>query len=398
MMDLYTQEKNCCGCTACKNVCPKNAICFVENSEGFLYPQIDSSLCIECGLCKKVCDFQNDNRDMHAVPTVYAAKHTDKQVINHSTSGGAFTAISDVILRENGVVYGVEIDENLHVKHGRAVNAKQRDAFCGSKYVQSDLSDIFEKVTEDLKNGKEVLFTGTPCQCAGLKSYLKTIHAPIDNLLLCDLVCHGTPSPLMWREHMASIRKKYKSSVAAYACRSKVAGWHSHTEVVLLENGKIRYQSPFVQKNKDIFYSHLALREACYSCPYTNIQRASDITIADFWGIEKTFADFDDNTGVSLLLLNTEKGKHVFHAIKSVLEWRQSDINACLQPQLQHPVSRPNNRQDFWADYYTHGYAYIIKKYTKCNAKAQSKAIFIKALQKLRLLDLVLLCKGRGRK
>jgi len=215
MINLFSDKSNCCGCSACFSICPKNAISMLPDEEGFLYPHIDTTKCIECGLCKKVCAFQSPYDVTKSNPqlNVYAVKHRNEDVRQYSQSGGAFTALSDVTLSEGGVIYGATFGNDWHVKHGRAQTPAERNCFRGSKYVQSDLDSIFYQVERDLNQGEKVLFSGTPCQCAGLKSFLLFKKIDLSNLLLVDIVCHGTPSPLLWSDHLKSLEKKHKSKI-----------------------------------------------------------------------------------------------------------------------------------------------------------------------------------------
>ena len=202
MEQVYQHKKDCSGCTACQNVCPNNAITMQPDSEGFLYPVIDQKNCINCNLCRNICPFTNsEGLKNGGQQTCYSCVHRDEAVLKNSTSGGAFTALSDYILENGGVVYGADFDRDYNVCHSRAVTKEQRDRQRVSKYAQSDLQGVFFKVKEDLQNGKTVLFTGTPCQVAGLKAFMPR-HLTA-NLYLCDLICHSIPSPLIWKEYKA---------------------------------------------------------------------------------------------------------------------------------------------------------------------------------------------------
>ncbi len=347
---------------------------------------------MNCGLCKKVCSFQGgyeksqDITDLH----VYAVKHKDEDVRKSSTSGGAFTAISDYVLDKNGVIYGVAFDDEFDVEYQRATTREHRDRFRGSKYVQCDLNSIFKQVKTDLSKGVNTLFTGTPCQCAGLKSYLNMTETSTQHLVLCDIVCHGTPSPILWREHIESCKARNKSKIKRYNCRSKVEGWHEQNDMVVYENGKVDYKTASSQEHRKIYFLHTALRPACHECKYTNLQRCSDITIADFWGIEESFPEFDDNKGVSLMLLNTLCGNRVFNEIKHILDYKRSNPTDCLQPQLQYPTRQSPKRNEFWNDYYSKGYRYIVRKYTDCGYKQRVKAAIRGFLKKTRLLKIAI--------
>lgn len=389
MIELFIDKNNCCGCTACMSICPNSAITMDTDKEGFKYPIIDAEKCIECNLCKDVCSFQNgyDISMNLSEPLVYAVKNNDESIRMSSTSGGAFTAISDYIIENHGVIYGVAFDDDFNVVHQRAENQEQRDKFKGSKYVQSELGDIFLQINQDLKENKDVLFTGTPCQCSGLKTYLNATNIITEKLVLCDIVCHGTPSPLLWRDHIESCEKKANSKLKEYYCRSKILGWHGHNEMVVYENGKSDYRSLTSQKHKNVFYSHNGLRPSCHNCKYTNLERCSDITMADFWGIEKSMPDFDDNKGVSLLLINTYKGSEIFNKIKYKVAYKKSNTRDCLQPQLQYPAKASPKREKFWMDYYNKGYSFVVKRHTQLSIKNQIKIKVSLVLKKLKILN-----------
>ncbi len=370
MISCYDKKEECCGCSACKYICPFHAIEMVPDTEGFLYPVINQDICIDCNKCKQVCAFHNYINKSKNTALVYAVKHKSDSIRLNSTSGGAFTAFSDFFIDSNGIVYGVELDDNFYVKHSKATTKDIRNKFRGSKYVQSDLNTTFLEISKMVLDNL-ILFSGTPCQVDALLSYLKSKSLDNINLYTIDIICHGTPSPLMWKHHVLDLSKR--SKILKYSFRSKVKGWHGHNELVEFSNYKSDYLSPRSQKHKYIFYANYALRPCCHNCKYTNFNRVSDITIADFWGIDKSNPDFDDNKGVSLVLLNSEKGNFVFNKIKDDLILVQSNTIDCLQPQLQHPTMPSTKRNEFWDDYYKHGYNYICRKYTNYNIKGYLK-------------------------
>ena len=223
--------EDCCGCTACASICSHDAISMKPDTLGFLYPEVDMEKCVDCGLCEKVCAF-NDNYDTSlnlSQPDVYAARHKNMKEIEASQSGAAFVALSDWILEQGGVVYGAGYSEHFRVVHKRATTKKERDEFRGSKYVQSDLNIVFRQVKDDLKMGLLVLFSGTPCQTAGLSSYIGGRLR--DNLYLMDIVCHGVPGPFVWKDYLRYLEQKEKMSITAVNFRDKSkAGWRSHVE------------------------------------------------------------------------------------------------------------------------------------------------------------------------
>ena len=386
MIELFTDKKDCCGCTACKSICSKKAITMQPDEEGFLYPIINKVLCVECGMCKTVCPLQKEvNLQCHlSKPLIYALKHKSEEVIMSSSSGGAYTAISDYALNTSGNIYGVQFNKDFTVHHVKASTKNGRDAFKGSKYVQSDLGDVLLEVKRDLVAGRTVLFTGTPCQTAGLSMFLESVDTT--NLILNDIICHGTPSPLIWREYVKFIKRKYNSNLKAYTFRFKEKGWRGYNVKVVFEDGKIKLNSRDIKIYVKIFSSALALRPSCYYCKFANMNRPSDITIGDFWGIEKCMPEMDDNKGVSLVIVNTVKGEKVFEQIKASICFKQSNPADCLQYNLQQPTKQPLKRDQFWKDYQTKGFVYVSKKYIGYGSLGRIKSLVAKILRRIGLL------------
>ena len=360
-MIKIVDRADCCGCTACASVCPKNAISMVEDAEGFKYPQIDEDACVSCGLCLKTCPIAVRPEEYESnVKKAYALKHKDKEVLKNSTSGGAFTAISDFVLDLGGVVYGAAFDENMVVRHIRAESVDERNAMRGSKYVQSDLKNTFSLVKKDLKEGKRVLFSGTPCQVDGLKHYLGSYH---HNLTCVDLICHGTPSPKLLKAHFELLERKYHSKVSGYSFRPKRWTWHVHRETVTFKNGKKRHSTPYTDLWRTIYYSRLANRPSCHSCRYSNLSRPGDLTIADCRGIDKIYPDFGSNEGVSLVFVNTDVGEKVFGEISDRVMAMPVSLDDVMQPPLRAP-SMPNERRGEFMDvYFKNGYKKAIDSY-----------------------------------
>lgn len=383
MISIYDKMENCCGCTACKSICPQNAIKMKPDTEGFLYPLINQELCIDCGICIETCAFQKgyDISQNYKIPEVYALKHKSSIVRKSSSSGGAFTAISDYILSIGGIIYGATFDENIRVIHKRANTVEGRNSFRGSKYVQSDLSNVFEQVKTDLLEEKPVLFTGTGCQVAGLKKYLLKSKVNIEKLFLVDFICHGTSSPLIFKDYISLLEKKHRSKVIQYYFRSKVNGW-GHTEEVIFMNGKHDYTSTLSKIHKKLFYSNLCIRPSCHVCRYANKTRPSDITMADFWGIENYFPEFKDFLGVSAIIVNSYKGSKIFANITKSIDYKLSNIEACAKKQrnLNKPTIVNPRREEFWYDYNKYGFIYNAKKYAGYSYKGRFKELIKKIL------------------
>lgn len=338
------QKQNCSGCTACYSVCAAGAISMLEDAEGFLYPEVNKDKCTDCGLCNKVCPFTKREPNLKANITSYATKHLSKEVLNESASGGMFTALSDYVLTLGGVIYGAAFDNEFNVVHIRAEDAANRDKMRGSKYVQSNLNTTFKSIKEDLKSEKYVLFTGTPCQVDGLKAYLKKDY---EKLFCCDLICHGSPSPKVWKAYVEFLENTCHSKLVSYKFRPKKFGWYQHNELSVFESGKEFHSCAKSNLFRDLYYSRLIMRLACHNCKYTNLSRPSDITIADCRGIDKVVKDFGAYEGASLVLINTNKGEKLFASVQENLKSCKVDIGELLQPPLKNP-SKPNSKRELF--------------------------------------------------
>lgn len=391
MEQVFEKKELCCGCSACKNICPKTAISMRPDEKGFLYPVIDQKLCIDCGLCRKVCPFPQGfvHPDVLPSPSVYAAKNRTEQVRMTSSSGGLFVPLSDLILSRGGVVYGARFDENHRVVHARAKTREERDLFKSSKYVQSDLNGVFQDIAADLKNGIEVLFSGTPCQAAGLQTYLDKRKIDKGSLAVCDFVCHGAPSPLIFEAYQAFMEQKYGSKIKSLTFRAKSTIKSTQDMRIAFENGTV-YQAPSAWEDPyyRMFLNNLILRPSCYQCTFTTTKRASDITLADFWGVEKAFPQFADKKGESLALLNTSKGEALFQAVLPQLEVIEPSLEHCVKgnPNLKHPSSCKQPLEQFWDEYESRGFGFVVQKYGRRTAKERVKAIIVKTLEATGLL------------
>lgn len=380
-MQLFNRKENCCGCTACANICPINAISMQSDDEGFLYPYINSELCINCEICAYVCPFRNNiNINGYFLnPIVYAVKHKANNVRMVSSSGGAFTAITDAIIKNNSLyaIYGAIFDKtaDFFVRHERASTSTERDSFRGSKYIQSNLGSIFKTIYQDLISERTVLFSGTPCQTAGLYNYLEQhinteeIGKFTQQLYLIDLICHGVASPFLWNKYIQYLQSKYKSKLKEYIFRAKEIGWHGYNIKLLFNDGTAKTNTFCAKIYSRLYSSGLIIRPACYECRFANTLRPSDITIGDFWGIERIFPMLDDNKGISLVIINTIKGNLLFERIKDDIEYYQCNINDCEQSNLKKPTRLPPKRNRFWKMFRKYGFNYIILKSAYCNFK-----------------------------
>lgn len=335
----------CTGCSACANICPKNCISMVSDDYGFLYPQINNDKCINCSICEKTCPVLNKKEQEISNEVIsYAAKTNNENIRKQSSSGGIFSVIAENILENDGIVYGAAFDENFVVKHISVSSLDGLDLLRRSKYVQSDLNNSFKTVESNLKNGKPVLFTGTPCQVEGLLAYLKKTY---DNLITMDFVCHGVPAPNVWEYYKTLLENQYKSSITNISFRDKSLGWKTYSMRVEFENGNVYCTAFGNDPYMKAFLANLDLRDSCYSCKFKNTKHKSDITVADYWGIDKTTPEIDDDKGLSLLLVNTEKGVSLLSDIEKELTLTKTDVeksfnyNPCIIKSAQeHSFSR----------------------------------------------------------
>ena len=337
----------CTGCTACYNACPISAIEMKENKEGFLYPAVDYSKCIKCGKCISICPAINQTADLDDESVdVYVAYNTDDKIREKSSFGGVFTLIAENILNDGGIVYGAAFDDNWNVIHKRMDNITDLDLLRGSKYVQSNLCDAYSRCLNDLNNGRQVLFSGTPCQIAGLYAFL---GEPYDNLFTVDIICHGVPSPLVWRKYLAE--RFEVSSIKSINFRCKTNGWSNYSVKIESEN-KLAYEE---RHNEDIFMrgflGDLYLRESCHNCRFKSVGRISDITLADAWGVEEFKPELYCKTGTSMVLIQNERGKKLLDDISKYLEISNVPVSVVMKynSAVNKSVPKHKNREIFFS-------------------------------------------------
>ena len=323
MKQVYLNKTDCSGCTACSHMCPEKAITMEPDQEGFLYPVINQDMCSGCGCCTEICSFtHHQNLKNKGSQACFSCISKEETVLKASTSGGAFTALSDSILDQNGVVYGADFDEEFKVYHSRAVTKAERDRQRVSKYAQSNLHQVFHQVEADLNEGRRVLFTGTPCQVAGLKSYLGRDD---DHLLTVEVACHGVPSPGLWNDYVQALGNRYGGKVTLVKFRDKVRSWRCYNFTFEIEQ-KITISIPYVRDPyMALFVQDITLRPSCYSCTARNGRSGSDITLADLWNIAEVCPGLNDDKGPSLVLANTEKGLRFLDGLMMVpVDWQSA--------------------------------------------------------------------------
>lgn len=333
-MHLFNTKKSCCGCTACESICPKYAITMLPDENGFVYPHIDYSKCINCNLCQKVCSYQN-NLPSSSAKNVFAAvsQNTD---LSTSASGGLFASLAQSMLNDNGIVYGSAMlyeNEQLHVRHLKVTSIEHLNLLKGSKYVQSNMHGIYSEVLADLKHGKTVLFSGTPCQVAGLKGFLQKDYS---NLYTVDIICHGVPSEQLFQQYIAFEESKHNLKITDFRFRDKNQGWKLHGSMTFNTNETI-YFEPENSSYYQLFLNSYTYRENCYSCPYASDHRPGDITIGDYWCIELVHPELltenggmiDHEKGVSCMIVNNDKGNELLSKYGSDIKcWKSSYENA----------------------------------------------------------------------
>lgn len=351
---------DCVSCGACYAVCNNDAIRLIKNEEGFLGSLINNSKCKDCNLCKQICPALNDVSKNPKSNDVWAFKAND-ETRKKSASGGAFMALAERVIKQKGVIYGAVQNQEFSVAHVRVENLKDLTLMQGTKYVVSDISDCYTKLVKDLNSGKTVLFSGTPCQIDAVNRYVKMRKLPIDNLYTIDIICHGVPSPTIYDEYIEWMESKEKSKIIEYKFRSKKLGWRGNTTYVKFANGKELFNDKKSAAYMNLYYSNNVTRNSCYSCNYTTHERVSDITISDYWGIEKLDKTFEDELGVSMVIVNSDKGKELFTSVEG--DKLVGNIAVANQPQLTNPVSCQMGREAFWEDFNTRGIEYVVKKY-----------------------------------
>lgn len=380
MIQIENKQK-CTGCSACVQTCPKQCISFEEDEQGFRYPCVNQELCIDCGLCEKVCPCINENEQIMPLD-IYAAKNPDKEIRKKSSSGGFFTMLAESIIDEGGVVFGARFNKKYNVIHDYTETKDGIEAFRGSKYVQSIIGDTYKQARDFLKAGRKVLFSGTPCQIAGLRLFLRKDY---ENLYTVDFICHGVPSPGVFRWYLQEEINNYaarKSSKKIQSCsspihsipkgdvllpegisiegirfRDKREGWKKFSFVLLLAEASADGKKNTVLLSSNVcentflkgFCSDLYLRPSCHTCPSRDFRSGSGITIADFWGQEYMFPEFDNDTGVSSVIIKTEKGRYLLSLLKDpIIERKNIDQILLYNPSLVSSKPAPSQSRKFW--------------------------------------------------
>lgn len=369
-------EKNkCSGCLLCESVCSKGAVEIKTDEAGFLYPSVNEEKCISCGLCRKKCPVNYTNVIPHK--KAYAAYTTDKEIRKSSSSGGVFATLATAVLKEGGAVFGAGYDSELQVLHKSAETPEELLQLMGSKYVQSNTRGIFKKVAAKLEEGRMVLFCGTPCQCAALRNFV----GEKENLLIVDFLCHGVPSPVIWKKYLD---ENFNSPESA-SFRNKRRGWQEFSMEVKHRDGVYSgsmYNDPYLRMFQT---NSIVLRMSCHDCSWKEIHHSSDITVADFWGLSKVFPDMNDDKGCSAVLLRSEKGINAFKAVQEKLKVRECTLEDIKKSNVayDHSVDVSKNRAEFVEDISNNvSFEEIKAKYYKPANKKEIRKIKMKNFAK----------------
>lgn len=354
--------RQCCSCRACEQVCPKQCITMVQKN-GFLYPVVDEEKCVKCGLCIQVCQFSGQGIEMkRKALNVFAGWNKKKEQIEQSTSGGIFPVLAEYVIEQGGYVFGAAFNEQLVVNMHMINDKKDISMVQGSKYVRSDTNTTYRQVKNLLEKEEKVLYSGTPCQIAGLKSYLRKDY---EKLICVDLICHGVPTELLFEKYKEYIERTNNLKITSFRFRSKKAGVMSSEYCIKLSNGKEIREALNKNPYSLTYNSLIAHMPSCNSCPYTSLQRVSDITIGDFWGIEKIDPMAVNPRGTSLIFVNSRKGQNIIEEVKQELELFQEKGEDAqrFNPPLRHSTKKHPMSEKFIKELAEKPFEKVYKKY-----------------------------------
>ncbi len=359
---LNTEKKPitnaCVGCGACKAVCKVDAVNLTRDNGSFIKGYIDTGKCVDCGMCSNVCPVKNT--PIKAEPKKVFAFKANDNIRKNSTSGGVASALAESIIKNNGSVYGAYLDNDFSLKHIRINSIEEIGLLQGTKYIQSDMTGVFDSLKSDLANDIPVLFVGTPCQVASVSNFALKQKLNTQNLYLCDIICHGVPSPKIFKDYISWLDGAEKNRVKKYYFRNKSISWRGDSSAVETEMSELVHNensSAFL----NIYYSNNITNDACFECRFSSQDRVSDLTISDFWGIENDYPEFEDKLGVSMVMVNTQKGKMIFDRLDG--EKAEANIDNAKQPQLKQPPSKPDGYDAFWRNYKENGIEYAINSF-----------------------------------
>lgn len=378
------KKSDCCGCTACANACPKSCIEMIDDSEGFLYPVVNEDKCIKCNACEKVCPIINHiARKENRSQTAAIVQNKNKEVCLQSTAGGAFTAIAEYVLEHDGIVFGVELQADYSVKHIAVESKTELSKFRNSKYVQSELGSTYAEVKQQLKTGRLVCFSGTPCQIEGLRCFLRRDY---ENLVLVDVVCRAVPSPGVWKKYIEMETCEH-GTMQSIRFRDKALGYQYSTMELVDSQGNIYRGGIESQPWLRMFFSGMIIRPSCTECKFRSRYRNSDFTIWDCFNVYSFSKEFDEDIGTTRVLIHTEKGKRIFHQIEGKIKYKNIDADMVVEgvrEMLESPKMHPQ-RQYFYSDLKRLPFGELINKYYPLTIKIKIKRNIRLALNKFGL-------------
>ena len=380
-------KKMCCGCTACKNICPNKAIQMKEDNEGFLYPNVEVEKCSNCKLCEKVCPILNKNNFSDFKQEAYIFQNLDLDVRKDSTSGGFYTSIGEYVINREGIVYGASFSDDFKVIHSKAEKIEELKKFRKSKYVQSDLKDIFKEIKNYLNSDKLICFSGTPCQVAGLKSFLQKDY---ENLILVDIMCHSVPSPLFFEKYKKYILKKLKANrINEINFRDKSKYGYKYSVMTVNTDNGVYSEGMDTDPYLRAFFQDLSVRPSCYNCQFKTQKRISDFTIWDCKNISEIDKEFDDDIGTTRLLIHTEKGKKILNTLNNVkVEKINVDLAVKKVREMTNSVKNNEKREEFWKKIDDEN---LINEFFPTNLKTKLNSLCRKTLVKLGLYSKIVI-------
>ena len=386
IMINITKKTDCCGCSACSSICSRNAIVMASDTEGFLYPKVNMDLCSDCGLCERVCPILNKNDERFFQQKAYLVQNKNKQILKESTSGGAFTAIAESVINRGGMVFGAAFDSDFNVIHLSAESISDLAKFRNSKYVQSNVGYTFRQVRDVLKSGRLVCYSGTPCQIEGLISFLMKDY---DNLLTIDIVCHATPSPLIWNKYKRLISEG--NDIISASFRDKRQYGYDYSQMSVYTTDKQYYEGVYTDPFLRAFFSNLSDRPSCYKCAFKKRYRVSDVTIWDCFEAHKFDKRLDNNSGVTRVLTHSEKGEKLIASILNSVNYVEVEADKLVDGVKEMYSSVPMNpkRKAFFSDAHLMDDRAFFEKYFPYNLRIKTERFIRHSSQKLGVYRIV---------
>lgn len=393
----FQRKEECCGCGACYDACNHNAIEWQADEEGFSYPSVNQSLCVDCGLCNRACPIENKDtiafKNKGYTPLVYGVYHKDENIQFTSTSGGAFWGLAEEFVKQGGYVSGAIFYNHFHIKHYITNDLEELRKIKGSKYAQSDCRGVYKEIRKLLIAGEKVMATGLPCQIAALYQYL---HKEYENLITVDLICHSVASPMVFEKYIDYLEKTYSSSIVNYHPKNKeYGGWYNFAFKATFENGEVYHKNGNNDKYTRLFVGsdNLCTRYSCFECPFKNVPQPSDLTIGDFWGIDVIDPSLYTSKGISKLVANSEKGEKYFKSLNN-FEYKQYTLEESIfnnPPSwtMLQPAKRPSEkrRKSFIKDINRLSFDKCVLKYCPDKKSSYLRVIIFRIINYVRKLQ-----------